>query len=335
MTDKNTDQFDQLREPFPAKAVGHMPKGGTQLAYVGHAAVTDRLLTVDPWWYWEPLAMDADGLPLIRQVGKDAVLWIRLSCAGMTRLGVGTAPANGFELHKQLISDAIRNAAMRFGVALDLWSKDELESQIAADDAPPADLPSGPAHPPMAARDHRRRESLVLLSQTAAGFEQWQKDLMAAERDRLGWPTRLEDYSHEQATEAVAAALKIADTQEVPSSESPQGVESMTQEGTKAHEQEQEDTGKSVPVASDDNHHGSGGGADVSPPRPDVDGAFTVTAVRGITHAQITKTAKSLKLDVPPSGSVLVRMDALAAATDLEPADLMGLVRTINAKENA
>ena len=29
---------------------------------------------------------------------------------------------------KERIGDAIRNAAMRFGVALDLWSKEELES---------------------------------------------------------------------------------------------------------------------------------------------------------------------------------------------------------------
>ncbi len=86
--------------------------------------VTDRLLEVDPEWSWEPLAFDADGTPLVRYRDGDAVLWIRLTIAGMTRLGVGIVQATAFELEKQLISDALRNGAMRFGVALDLWSKE-------------------------------------------------------------------------------------------------------------------------------------------------------------------------------------------------------------------
>jgi hypothetical protein len=84
------------------------------LDYVGHAATTDRLLAVDPEWSWEPMALD------LRD--RDGNLWIRLTVRGMTRLGVG----DGRTL-KECIGDAIRNAAMRFGVALDLWSKDELE----------------------------------------------------------------------------------------------------------------------------------------------------------------------------------------------------------------
>ena len=47
----------------------------------------------------------------------------------MTRLGVG----DGSNM-KQRIGDALRNAAVRFGVALDLWTKDELESHIEAPD---------------------------------------------------------------------------------------------------------------------------------------------------------------------------------------------------------
>lgn len=124
-----------LREPFPDSAIGKLPKGGTQLDYVGHAAVTDRLLKVDPLWTWEPLATADDGGPLVRIGGKDAELWIRMTVCGVTRIGVGTAPAGSFELAKQLVSDAIRNAAMRFGVALDLWSREDLhdaESQARA-----------------------------------------------------------------------------------------------------------------------------------------------------------------------------------------------------------
>src|ERR1700677_3927681 len=52
-------------------------------------------------------------------------LWIKLTICGVTRLGYGDGPDP-----KQRISDAIRNGAMRFGVALYLWGKDELESLI-------------------------------------------------------------------------------------------------------------------------------------------------------------------------------------------------------------
>ena len=34
---------------------------------VGHAAVTERLLDVDPVWGWEPLAQTEDGLPVLKK----------------------------------------------------------------------------------------------------------------------------------------------------------------------------------------------------------------------------------------------------------------------------
>ena len=107
-----------LRKPFPKESIGKLPKGGTQLDYVGHAAVTDRLLTVDPLWTWEPLATDDHGLPALDRAGN---LWIRLTICGVTRIGVGDGKSA-----KECIGDAIRNAAMRFGVALDLWAKEDL-----------------------------------------------------------------------------------------------------------------------------------------------------------------------------------------------------------------
>lgn len=113
--------LEDLRKPFPPAVIGKLPRQGTTLDYVGHAAVTDRLLTVDPGWSWEPLAFDEQGLPLYDRAGG---LWIRLTILGVTRYGYGDGPDP-----KQRIGDAIRNAAMRFGVALDLWTKGELESQ--------------------------------------------------------------------------------------------------------------------------------------------------------------------------------------------------------------
>lgn len=130
MTEKSSNIWEELRKPFPKESVGKLPKGGVQLDYVGHAAVTDRLNTVDPTWTWEPMATDEAGLPLFTQgepqFGKPTKgLWIRLTIGGVTRPGYGDG-----KNEKEAIGDALRNAAMRFGVALDLWSKDELESNV-------------------------------------------------------------------------------------------------------------------------------------------------------------------------------------------------------------
>ncbi len=134
----DADKSAALRAPFPASAVGKLPKpyradsqkgnckecGGNHglpavhLDYVGHAAATDRLLQVDPGWSWEPFALDSNGLPALDAKGN---LWIRLTVAGVTRIGVGDGKSA-----KECIGDAIRNAAMRFGVALDLWAKEDL-----------------------------------------------------------------------------------------------------------------------------------------------------------------------------------------------------------------
>ncbi len=127
----------KLREPFPPSAIGKLPKptkrdnpkgkceecGGwhglpaVHLDYVGHAATTDRLLSVDPEWTWEPMARGETGEPLMTNGG----MWILLTVCGVTRPGWGDGQSM-----KEIIGDAIRNAAMRFGVALDLWAKEDL-----------------------------------------------------------------------------------------------------------------------------------------------------------------------------------------------------------------
>jgi len=151
--------FARLREPFPAEHVGLLPrvtkKDGKEarcqecgrwlkphihLSYVGHAAVTDRLLEVDPEWNWQPKAgWDETGEPkFVRdRNGSPVRLWIDLTVLGITRSGVGTVEPNAFDAEKQLIGDALRNAAMRFGVALDLWIKGHEEEEPAASQEPP------------------------------------------------------------------------------------------------------------------------------------------------------------------------------------------------------
>lgn len=142
------EQAAKLRAPFPSEQVGKLPKptkkdnpkgkcsecGGwhglpaVHLDYVGHAAVTDRLLQVDPGWSWEPMARGSNGEPLLTNGG----LWINLTVCGVTRPGFGDE-SNGKGM-KEVIGDAIRNAAMRFGVALDLWAKENLHA--GSEDAP-------------------------------------------------------------------------------------------------------------------------------------------------------------------------------------------------------
>lgn len=134
----------KLRETFPQDQIDSMcrptkrdnPKGNCekcggyhglpaiQLYYVGHAALTDRLLEADPFWTWEPVALGADGYPAI---DKDGGMWIRLTVCGVTRLGYGDAQGKtGGDATKERIGDALRNAAMRFGAAIDLWKKGNL-----------------------------------------------------------------------------------------------------------------------------------------------------------------------------------------------------------------
>lgn len=156
----NAEAAKKLRAPFPASAIGKLPKPthkdnakGTckecgkyhglpavHLDYVGHAATTDRLLSVDPDWSWEPMAVDpANGAPLMTNGG----LWIKLTVCGVTRPGFGDGNSM-----KEVIGDAIRNAAMRFGVALDLWAKEDLhadEAAVAVPKAKPAEAAKIPA----------------------------------------------------------------------------------------------------------------------------------------------------------------------------------------------
>ena len=69
------------------------------------------------------MGVDAFGQPAFSSQG----LWIRLTVCGVTRLGFGDAQdKKGPNAIKEMIGDALRNAAVRFGAALDLWHKGDL-----------------------------------------------------------------------------------------------------------------------------------------------------------------------------------------------------------------
>jgi hypothetical protein len=70
-------------------------------------------------------------------------MWIRLTVCGVTRLGYGHAgDKTGGDAIKEVIGDALRNAAMRFGAALDLWHKGDLHGPDADDETASKPKPS-------------------------------------------------------------------------------------------------------------------------------------------------------------------------------------------------
>lgn len=133
------EAFHAYRTPDPG-IVDKLPKGGTTLDYVGHAEITAILIEIDPLWSWEPVSWDENGGPSIVTLGKHVMLWARMTVLGKTLPCVGTVEVSkidrGGEVHKELISDLIRNGAMRFGICVDLWAKDHPEA-----DLPPAREP--------------------------------------------------------------------------------------------------------------------------------------------------------------------------------------------------
>ena len=130
----NNDKLAQIVKdhavPDPSM-VGKLPRGGTQLDYVGHAEVTKILLEVDPLWTLEPVAFDEAGLPAREKVGTMIQAGFWMTVLGHRRYCVGSVEDRKVDIGKELVSDAIRNGAMRFGIALSLWSKEEWGDQPA------------------------------------------------------------------------------------------------------------------------------------------------------------------------------------------------------------
>lgn len=115
--------------------VSLLDKNGVQLSYVGHAEITRILCEIDPEWTWAPAAW-IDGRPATHlQVGKmrkkdgtvvelpTVTMWGHLTLCGVTRTAVGSVESHKADLDKELVSDFLRNAAMRFGISLALWAK--------------------------------------------------------------------------------------------------------------------------------------------------------------------------------------------------------------------
>ena len=165
MTTDNTKELLEVLNKYAVpdpKIVGKLPKGGTQLDFVGHADITRILIEIDPHWRLVPIAWD-NGRPAMNIVNDMATMWFELTLLGTSRLAIGTAKANAFDLDKQLYGDALRNGAMRFGISLNLWTKNEWED---LDHNPaPAKPASRPAQPQPQTAQKPKPKTLTALSE--------------------------------------------------------------------------------------------------------------------------------------------------------------------------
>jgi len=260
MTDKAKTGLDLLREPFAANHISKLPKPTkaqtddlkaamdrkdfslgircqlcgafhhkdvVHLDYVGHAALTDRLLDADPNWSWEPVAF-RDGLPAFDQTGG---LWIKLTVCGVTRLGYGHAASKSNQdpgaREKEVIGDALRNAAMRFGAALDLWHKGDLHGDADGDSDTPAQEPAPASKPASKAASRETYDRLSRANRaltTEAEFNKFwaiPENQDAAKSLPADWRQTLKAEKDDMAAELrEKAAAKAADDDDFPGDES-------------------------------------------------------------------------------------------------------------------
>ena len=148
--EQNTDNLRKVLRDYAVpdpKIVGKLPKGGATLDFVGHADITRILIEIDPHWRLVPIAWE-NGRPAVNIVNDMATMWFEMTLLGQARLAIGTAKANSMDLDKVLYGDALRNGAMRFGIGLSLWTKQEWEDLNHHAPAKPAPKQTGTAAKP-------------------------------------------------------------------------------------------------------------------------------------------------------------------------------------------
>ena len=118
----------QCRPGTQASADGYHCGGyhsrAIHLDYIGHATITERLNQVDPFWTIDFMVKQPEtGEPKVDADGT----WFVMTVLGVSRPCIGDAGGKGLTANgrKELMGDAIRNGAMRFGVGTYLWSKSE------------------------------------------------------------------------------------------------------------------------------------------------------------------------------------------------------------------
>ena len=119
-----------LREPFAPEQIGKLRRktktgGHVELDYVGHAAVSDRLNQQEPGWSYgiERAVESADGLHVQAVVG-----WVEIGGKRLPEVGEPNNQSSYGQEFQSAIGNLIRRGAMRFGVGIDLWSKEDLQA---------------------------------------------------------------------------------------------------------------------------------------------------------------------------------------------------------------
>lgn len=138
-----------LEKPFPAdKVKTKTGQGGRKMSYISHGLITERLNDTDPSWSSRRIATHT-------YTGADGALHcagveLELTVGGVSRVESGgpqpphpQRPTHFGDEIKNAYSDALKRAAMRFGVALGNW-----ETLIDAEgDEDYADVPAAPLEP--------------------------------------------------------------------------------------------------------------------------------------------------------------------------------------------
>jgi hypothetical protein len=145
-------ESEKLREPFPKAKIQTVNKKGTNLDYISHATVTRRLLEVDPNYTLKVAENPLTGEQRIIHdplTGIPTTMCVELTIHGTTFQGYGSyTPSmkqvdlnamieNGEkwsyqrdpDAYKKMFSDGLSTAAMRAGIALQLWDKTEINSE--------------------------------------------------------------------------------------------------------------------------------------------------------------------------------------------------------------
>lgn len=136
------EQYHDLVKEWPqGKIKTKKGQGGKPMSYISHGLVTERLNQVDPAWSMETRAT-------YTYTGKDGRLHVEgveiaLTVCGVTRVEAGGPQRqDGFANEiKNAYSDALKRAAMRFGVALTIWES-SVEAQYDEDVNPDYEAPA-------------------------------------------------------------------------------------------------------------------------------------------------------------------------------------------------
>lgn len=119
----SSDPWEKLREPFDKDKIKQKRgQGNRMMNYISHGLITERLNKADPGWSSEVLTEHLYKDPNTGRLHCEGVT-IALTVNGVRRVEAGGPQRqDGFSNEiKNAYSDALKRAAMRFGVALEMW----------------------------------------------------------------------------------------------------------------------------------------------------------------------------------------------------------------------